>query len=43
MMAMVKSLKFNANTISPLEVVDKMDITEFIESPLSECIFDAII
>ena len=39
----IKLYEFNANTISPLEVVDKMDITEFIESPLSECIFDAII
>ena len=39
----IKLYEFNANTISPLEVVDKMDITEFIELPLSECIFDAII
>ena len=40
----IKFYEFNANTISPLEVVDKMDITEFIELLSdSECVFDAII
>ena len=41
----IKLYEFNANTINPLEIVDNMDIAEFIVSPLSdpECIFYAII
>ena len=41
----IKLHEFNANTISPLGVVDNMNIAEFIVSPLSdpEYIFDAII
>ena len=41
----IKLYEFNTNSISPLEIVENMDIAEFIVSPLSdpECIFDAII
>ena len=39
----IKLYELDVNTISPLEVVDKMDITEFIESPISKYIFYAII
>ena len=41
----IKLYEFNATTINPLEVIDKIDIAEFIVSPLSdpECIFDAVI
>ena len=41
----IKLHEFNDNTIIPLEVIDKMDVIEFIVSPRQdpECIFDAII
>ena len=41
----IKLHEFNDNTIIPLEVIDKMDVTEFIVSQQQdpECIFDAII
>ena len=41
----IKLHEFNDNAISPLEVIDKIDVSELLVSPLSdrECIFDAII